>query len=142
MKLSKWTGRYVTIIRRNEERTYSARIEAWDYDRERLLLGPKPVYIPLEEILKIIPADPGPFRRGTAAGLAPRPHSVGYVMNSELQFDNAVQFRSPIMIWKGDRVLHYRSILSGHDAHSVTLRTGERLEKQDHRFVVRSIRGN
>ncbi|ANS75056.1 hypothetical protein AWM70_10945 [Paenibacillus yonginensis] len=142
MDLSKWIGRYAAITRLNDERTYSARIEAWDHEKERVLLGPKPVYIPLSEIVKIMPAEPGPFRRGTAAGLAARPHSVGYIMKENVQFDNAIQFRSPVMIWKGDRIVHYRTLISAHDEKEVTLRSGEKLSKLEHRFIVRVIRGN
>lgn len=142
MDFEKWLGRHVTVFRTNDERTYSARIDGWDPETGRLQLGPKPISILADEVLKIVPAEPGPFRRGPSAGIASRPHSVGYIMKEPLQFDNAVHFQSPVMIWKGDRLVHLHVALSAHNETEVELRSGERLSKRGHRFVVRSVHGN
>ncbi|WP_223066408.1 hypothetical protein [Paenibacillus caui] len=142
MEFEKWIGRHVTVFRINDDRTYSARVDGWDPEKGRLQLGPKPVYISADDILKIMPSEPGPFRRGPAAGVSAHPHSVGYVLNDSLQYENAILFRSPVTVWKGDRVIRYRAIIVAHDKVEVTLRSGEKLLKQEYCFVARSIRGN
>lgn len=142
MDFEKWLGRHVTVFRINDDRTYSARIDGWDPEEGRLQLGPKPISILSEEILKLVPAEPGPFRRGPSAGITASPHSVGYIMREPLQFDNAIQFHSPVMVWKDDRLVYYKAILASHKETEVVLRSGERLLKAEHCFVVRSVHGN
>ena len=142
MNLEHWVGRYVTVIRINDDRTYSARLDAWDCEQDRIVLGPKLLYIPIGEILKIVPSEPGPFRRGPSAGIQARIYSVGYIIREPIQYANAIHFHSPVMVWRGNQLLRYRTTIVSHTEDEVVLRTGERLSKQEHRFVVRSIRGN
>ncbi|AWB45238.1 hypothetical protein DCC85_14050 [Paenibacillus sp. CAA11] len=142
MKHERWIGRYVTIFRMDEDRIYTGRIDGWDHEKRRLQLGPKLMFIPLDDILKITVSEAGTHRRGPAAGVAARSHSVGYVMKDPIQFDNAIHFRSPVTVWAGDEVLRYRAVIVAHNSREVVLRTGEVLSKQEHEFVVRSVHGN
>lgn len=142
MEFEKWIGKYVIVYRINDDRTYPMRVEGWDDEQGRMLLGPRAVSLPAEEILKIVPQEPGHFRRGPSAGIPAAPHSVGYIMSRKIQFDNAIHFQSPVMVWKGSRLIHYRCYLGGHNETEVLLKSGDRLLKQDHLFVVRTMRGN
>ncbi|AJS57795.1 hypothetical protein [Paenibacillus sp. IHBB 10380] len=67
-------------------------------------------------------------------------HSVGYIMNTSLQFDNAIYFKSFVMIWNKDELFAYGVTLMAHDNETVTLSDDRILYKDQFQFVVRSLR--
>lgn len=142
MNYDRWIGRYVTILRVHEDKACSGRIDGWDLEKRRLVLGPKPTFISFEDILKITVTGERPYRWRASAGRTAGRHTVGYKMKDRIQFENAIHFHSPVTIWKGDQVVKLRAVIVSHNAQQVVLRTGEVLNKQEHCFVVRSVRGN
>lgn len=71
---------------------------------------------------------------------SPSLHSIGYIMNKALQFDNAIYFKSFVMIWNKDKLFAYGVTLTAHDNETVTLSDDRILYKDQFQFVVRSLR--
>lgn len=126
-----WIGRHVVIQRSDEAKsTVEGVLKDWDTAFERVILTPGDMAIPFRSIHRIRQVN-------SAAGL----HSIGYIISHNIQFDNAIYFSSSVMIWKGDQLVAGQAILTAHDEQMVTLSGGLRLRKDEHTFVVRSLRG-
>lgn len=144
LRYEDWIGQEVIVYCENQDDIYTGIIESWDAAANKLILGPRPIAVPLDDIIKI---QPGSRNRRYARKVMKTktdravPHSVGYVMKNQVQFDNAIYFKSPVTVWSGNNLLHFRTAIHHHNEHEVILVSGERLDKQKHLFVVRSIRG-
>lgn len=126
-----WIGRRVVVHRRDGAKLpVEGVLKIWDNVHEKVVIVPGDVVVPFHAIAKIERAD-----------LSPSLNSIGYKVNHSIQFDNAVYFRSNVMIWKGDSLVTAQAILTAHDTETVTLLSGMRLRKAEHKFVVRSLRG-
>ncbi|WP_054955066.1 hypothetical protein [Paenibacillus dakarensis] len=126
-----WVGRRVVVHRRDGARVaVEGVLKIWDNIHEKIVMVPGDIVVPFHAIVKIERAD-----------MSPSLNSIGYKMKHSIQFDNAVYFRSRVMIWKENSLLSAQSILTAHDAETVTLSNGVRLRKAEHNFVVRSLRG-
>lgn len=126
-----WIGRRVVVQRRDGGKAaMEGTLKAWDDIQERIVLAPGDIAVPFQAIAKI-----------EQANHSPALNSIGYMVNHSIQFDNAVYFRSSVMVWRGDTLAAYQAVLTAHDAETVTLSNGMRLRKDEHRFVVRSLRG-
>ncbi|MEK3731074.1 MULTISPECIES: hypothetical protein [Paenibacillus] len=126
-----WIGRHVVIQRTDHAMTtVEGVLKGWDTVQEKVILAPGDLAIPFRSIHRIRQAD-------SSAAL----HSIGYIISHNIQFDNAIYFGSSVMIWKGNRLVAGHAILTAHDEQTVTLSDGRRLLKDEHIFVVRSLRG-
>ncbi|MGM1050017.1 MAG: hypothetical protein ACQEXX_28340 [Bacillota bacterium] len=126
-----WIGRRVVIQRRDGTKVaVEGVLKTWDSVHEKLVIVPGDVVVPFHAIAKIERADRSPSL-----------NSIGYKINHSIQFDNAVYFSSHVMVWRGDSLAASQAILTAHDAETVTLSNGIRLRKDEHSFVVRSLRG-
>ncbi|MBP1999267.1 hypothetical protein J2Z69_000286 [Paenibacillus shirakamiensis] len=144
MRYEDWIGQDVIVYCQQQDDIYSGTIEGWDRAARRLLLGPRPMAIPIDDIIRIQPGSRG--RKNARRAIKSKTdkasaHSVGYVMKNHVQFDNAIYFKSPVTIWKGDKLLYFRTVIHVHTDQEVVLASGETLDKTNHVFVVRSIRG-
>ncbi|USB34546.1 hypothetical protein [Paenibacillus sp. YPG26] len=144
MRYEDWIGQEVIVYCQSQEDIYTGTIEAWDKAANKLILGPRSIAVPLDDIIKIQPGSRG--RRVARRVLKTKtekaaPHSVGYIMKNRVQFDNAIYFKSPVAVWRANKLLHYHTTIHQHNEHEVILITGEKYLKQNHMFVVRSIRG-
>ncbi|CAM3530290.1 MULTISPECIES: hypothetical protein [Paenibacillus] len=127
-----WIGRHVVIERLDGGRTtVEGILKGWDPVQEKAILGPDELAIPFRAIHRIMPKTAYPVL-----------NSIGYSVHHTIQFDNAVYFGSCVMVWRGDRLIHPKAVLASHDEETVTLTSGQRLRKDEHHFVVRSLRGN
>lgn len=126
-----WIGRRVVIRRREGGKAeLEGTLKVWDSKLERIILSPGDVTVPFQSIVSIEPMNEKPVL-----------NPIGYIIRHAIQFDNAVYFRSSVMVWKGDRLAAYRAVMTEHDSDTVTLDSGAKLRKDEHRFVVRSLRG-
>lgn len=135
MNIRKRNGRKVILCCEYRGNIYKGSIEGWDSHNRSILHGAKAEVIPLDHILNDKAEGAGASKAKGA------PHSVGYVMHDRIQFDTAVFFKSPVMVWQKDRLIYLHTTLSKHNDREVILATGETLIKEDYVFVVRSIRG-
>ncbi|GAB6929663.1 hypothetical protein JCM10914A_36460 [Paenibacillus sp. JCM 10914] len=127
-----WIGRHVVIQRTDGiKTTIEGVLKEWDPIQEKVVLGPGELVIPFRSILTIIP-------KSTQPSLNP----IGYVVNHTIQFDNAVYFGSSVMIWRDDQLVISSAVLVSHDEATVTLSNGLILRKDQHDFIVRSLRGH
>lgn len=127
-----WIGRHVVIQRLDGAKSMvEGVLKGWDPVQEKVILGPGELVIPFRSIHRIMPRNAYPAL-----------NSIGYVVNHTIQFDNAVYFGSSVMIWRGNRLVSSQAILTSHDEDTVTLSNGMILRKDEHYFVVRSLRGN
>ncbi|MFP4978730.1 hypothetical protein ACE6ED_25210 [Paenibacillus sp. CN-4] len=110
-------------------------LRKWDVSMGRAIIGHHETAVPFRRIA-MIRALPSRER-----ALPPVLHSVGYVMRSRIQFDNAIYFKSAVTVWKGDRLIALNTVIVAHTKGSVTLEDGRTLPKSQHTFVVRSLRG-
>lgn len=67
-------------------------------------------------------------------------HSVGYNLITDIQFDNAIYFKSFVMVWHKDVLMAYGARITGHDTELVTLSDESIWEKEQFQFIVRSLR--
>ena len=126
-----WIGRRVVVQRRDGAKVaVEGVLKIWDQVQEKMVIVPGDVVVPFHAIAKVERAD-----------LSPSLNCIGYKISHSIQFDNAVYFRSNVMVWKGDFLEASQAILTAHDAETVTLANGVRLRKDEHSFVVRSLRG-
>ncbi|QCT02297.1 hypothetical protein E6C60_1581 [Paenibacillus algicola] len=124
-------GRRIAVQQRDKDKTLTEGVlKSWDTVQERMILSPGEVSIPFHLVAKVEPSDHAPALNG-----------IGYIIQHSIQFDNAVYFRSSVMVWKGDTLTAYQETLTAHDRDTVTLSNGLRLRKDEHCFVVRSLRG-
>lgn len=127
-----WIGRHVVIERTDGGRsTVEGVLKVWDPVQERAILGPGDLVIPFRSIRRMMPKNAYPAL-----------NSIGYTVRHTIQFDNAVYFGSSVMVWRGNQLIHPMAVLASHDEETVTLTSGQRLRKEEHHFVVRSLRGN
>ncbi|MEY8746651.1 hypothetical protein AB9M62_46615 [Bacillales bacterium AN1005] len=68
-------------------------------------------------------------------------HKVGYVMKKAIQFDNAIYFKSEVMIWRRAKIVALSTTILRHDEDQVEIADGRFLRKDKYMFVVRSRRG-
>jgi hypothetical protein len=138
--MRQWKGRQVILYHGNNGHTQKVRgtIEKWDDTHKCVILGPKMLSIPFENITYITMLPPGRERRSRQPA---KLNSIGYVMSVPLQFDNAILFQSAVTVWKEDQLIAYNSKLASHTDYDVVLDDGQTLSKEDHLFVVRSLRG-
>lgn len=144
MRYEDWIGQEVIVYCQNQDDIYTGTIEGWDEAANKLLLGPRSISVPLDDIIRIQPGSRGKrFARRVMKTKTEKaaPHSVGYIMKNRVQFDNAIYFKSPVTVWRDNQLLHYRTAIHQHNEHEVILITGEKYSKHNHMFVVRSIRG-
>lgn len=144
MRYEDWIGQEVIVYCQDQDDIYTGTIEGWDRAANKLLLGPRSIAVPIEDIIKIQPGSRGKrFARKVMKTRTVKagPHSVGYIMKNRVQFDNAVYFKSPVAVWRDNQLLHYQTAIQYHNEHEVMLITGEKYSKLSHTFVVRSIRG-
>lgn len=129
--LKHWVGRHVLVHRRDGAKvTVEGVLKIWDNTQERVVIVPGDVVVPFHAIARIERAD-----------MTPSLNCIGYTIKHVIQFDNAIYFRSKVMIWRGDSLVATQAILTAHDSETVTLSSGERYLKANHSFVVRSLRG-
>ncbi|MGW8825724.1 hypothetical protein ACWGNU_26775 [Paenibacillus lautus] len=127
-----WIGRHVVIQRLDGAKsTVEGVLKGWDPVQEKVILGPGELIIPFRAIHRIMPRNSYPAL-----------NSIGYVVSHTIQFDNAVYFGSCVMVWRGNQLVSSQAILTSHDEDTVTLSNGMILRKDEHDFVVRSLRGN
>ncbi|MXO80999.1 hypothetical protein GRP75_25105 [Paenibacillus sp. OT2-17] len=138
--MRQWKGRQVILYHGNNGHTQKVRgtLEKWDDIRKCVILGPKMLAIPFENITHITMLPPGRERRCRHPA---KLNAIGYVMSVPLQFDNAIHFQSAVTIWREDQLIAYNVKLVSHSAHDVILEDGQTLSKEEHLFVVRSLRG-
>ncbi|WP_226001958.1 hypothetical protein [Paenibacillus sp. BJ-4] len=138
--MRQWKGRQVILYYGNNGHTQKVRgtLEKWDDTRKCVILGPKMLAIPFENIAYISMLPPGRERRIRHPA---KLNSFGYVMSVPLQFDNAIHFQSAVSVWKDDQLIAYNIRLVSHTDHDVMLEDGQTLSKKGHLFVVRSLRG-
>ncbi|NMO94733.1 hypothetical protein [Paenibacillus lemnae] len=126
-----WVGRHVAVLRRDSAGTVTeGTLKAWDTAQEKIVLSPGDITIPFHLVAKVEQLDHTPALNG-----------IGYRVKHSMQFDNAVYFRSSVMVWKEDTLAAYQGVMTAHDQDTVTLSTGQCLRKDEHQFVVRSLRG-
>lgn len=126
-----WVGRRVVVQRRDGAKvTVEGVLKIWDNVQEKIVIVPGDVVVPFHAISKIERSD-----------MSPSLNSIGYKINHSIQFDNAVYFGSHVMVWRGNSLAASQAILRAHDAETVTLSNGTCLRKDEHNFVVRSLRG-
>lgn len=126
-----WIGRHVVIQRLDGARsTVEGVLKGWDPIQEKVTLGPSELVIPFRSIHRIMTKNSYPAW-----------NAIGYVVKHTIQFDNAVYFGSCVMVWRGDNLVASQAVLTAHDKHTVTLSNGMILRKDEHEFVVRSLRG-
>lgn len=127
-----WIGRHVVIQRLDGARsTVEGVLKGWDPIQEKVTLGPGELVIPFGSIHRIMQRNTYPVW-----------NAIGYVVKHTIQFDNAVYFGSCVMVWKGDNLVASQAVLTAHDKNTVTLSNGMILRKDEHEFVVRSLRGH
>lgn len=130
-----WIGRRVTIYCNDNLHTrVKGTLRKWDDVNERLTIGPHDLILPFSDVCTIQLLSDGK----SAPAAAPNP--VGYIMRDTGQFDNAVYFRSPVMIWIKDRLAAHRATIQSHDAKTVTLSDGRTFRKAECTCVVRSMK--
>ncbi|MGG3282721.1 hypothetical protein [Paenibacillus solani] len=126
-----WIGRHVVIQRLDGARsTVEGVLKGWDPIQEKVTLGPGELVIPFGSIHRIMQRNTYPVW-----------NAIGYVVKHTIQFDNAVYFGSCVMVWRGDNLVASQAVLTAHDKNTVTLSNGMILRKDEHEFVVRSLRG-
>ncbi|ALP38465.1 hypothetical protein ASL14_22075 [Paenibacillus sp. IHB B 3084] len=138
--MRQWKGRQVILYYGNNGHTQKVRgtIEKWDDTHKCVILGPKMLSIPFENITYITMLPPGRERRSRHPA---KLNSIGYVMSVPVQFDNAILFQSAVTVWKEDQLIAYNTKLTSHTDYDVVLDDGQTLSKEGHLFVVRSLRG-
>ncbi|WP_431087933.1 hypothetical protein [Paenibacillus sp. 8b26] len=138
--MRQWKGRQVILYHGNNGHTQKVRgtIEKWDDTHKCVILGPKMLSIPFENITYISMLPPGRERRSRHPA---KLNTVGYVMSVPVQFDNAILFQSAVTVWKEDQLIAYNAKLTSHTDYDVVLDDGQILSKEGHLFVVRSLRG-
>ncbi|MET3210835.1 UNVERIFIED_CONTAM: hypothetical protein ABIC26_003796 [Paenibacillus sp. PvR008] len=138
--MRQWKGCQVILYHGNNGHTQKVRgtIEKWDDTHKCVILGPKMLSIPFENITYISMFPPGRERRSRHPA---KLNSIGYVMSVPLQFDNAILFQSAVTVWKEDQLIAYNAKLTSHTDYDVVLDDGQTLSKESHLFVVRSLRG-
>lgn len=62
-------------------------------------------------------------------------------MKKAVQFENAIYFKSQVMIWRRAKIVALSTTIIRHDDDQVELADGRILRKDKHMFVVRSRRG-
>lgn len=134
-----WIGRHVIVSCGPEgKRKLRGTLEHINYSQQSVVLAPRMLQIPFQDILTIQAA---PLLKERRLPSVAAPHVVGYIMKESLQFDNAIYFQSVVTIWDGDRILAYACRLRSHGPNEVVLQDGRRLDKRRYTFVVRSLRG-
>ncbi|MEK5060296.1 hypothetical protein BK126_14115 [Paenibacillus sp. FSL H7-0326] len=136
-----WVGQRVLVERAGGRKDpVQGILLKWDADAEIIVVGAKRVKIPFSQIVRIhrLPEDAyGKGKKRARSSI----HTVGYVMRQSIQFDNAIYFKSAVTVWKGVKLISYRTTISSHDDHNVVLEDGTVLDKELYTFVVRSRRG-
>lgn len=110
----------------------------WDEEAECVRIGPKRIKVSFDNIAMIrpLPEESLPLKKARSDL-----HKVGYVMKKALQFDNAIYFKSRVMIWHRTKIVAYSTTILRHDEDQVVIADGRKLRKDKHLFVVRSRRG-
>lgn len=134
-----WIGRQVVI--HLEENSYfhiKGTLRKWDDSGFCIVKGLHEKKIYFQEIRKIelagsIDSNHKELERSLL-------HSVGYMLTTNIQFDNAIYFNSFIMVWNKDQLITYGTKITAHDKEYVTLIDGTTLRKDQFQFVVRSLR--
>lgn len=136
-----WVGQRVLVERTGERKDpVQGILLKWDVNAEMIVIGAKKVKIPFSQIVRIhsLPEDAyGKGKKKARSGL----HPVGYVMRQSIQFDNAIYFKSAVTVWKGAKLISYRTTIKSHNKESVWLEDGTMLEKDLYTFVVKSRHG-
>lgn len=138
--MHQWKGRQVILYHDNKGHTQKVRgtLVKWDDTRKYVILGPKMLAVPFENIAYITMLSLGRERKSRHPA---KLNSIGYVMSVSLQFDNAIHFQSAVTVWKDDKLIACNIKLVSHTDHDVVLEDGQTLSKEGHLFVVRSLRG-
>lgn len=134
-----WIGRQVVIyLERNSYFQIKGILRKWDSSGFCIVKGLNEKKIYFQEISKIELANAiDPYQKELERSLL---HSVGYMLTSDIQFDNAIYFKSFIMVWNKDQLMTYGTKITAHDKEYVTLIDGTALKKDQFQFVVRSLR--
>lgn len=110
----------------------------WDEEAECVRIGPKRIKVSFDNIAMIrpLPDESLPLKKARS-----EVHKIGYVMKKAVQFENAIYFKSQIMIWRRAKIVALCTTIVRHDEDQVELEDGRLLRKDKHMFVVRSRRG-
>ncbi|CAH1208790.1 hypothetical protein [Paenibacillus sp. JJ-223] len=134
-----WEGRKVAVYRASGIREpLKGTLVEWDEEAECVRIGPKRIKVSFDNIAMIrpLPEESLPLKKARSDV-----HKVGYVMKKALQFDNAIYFKSRVMIWHRAKIVAYSTTILRHDEDQVVIADGRKLRKDKHLFVVRSRRG-
>jgi hypothetical protein len=137
--LRHWIGRKVAVYRATGIREpLKGTLVEWDEEAECVRIGPKRIKVSFDNIAMIrpLPEESLPLKKARS-----EVHKVGYVMKKAIQFENAIYFKSQVMIWRRAKIVALSTTILRHDEDQVELADGRVLRKDKHMFVVRSRRG-
>ncbi|WP_379131773.1 hypothetical protein [Paenibacillus sp. sgz500958] len=131
-----WVGRPVILYCGEPPyRTMKGVLRKWDTVLGRAVIGHQEIAVPFRDIALIKALTP------KERAFPPVLHSVGYIMRERRQFDNAIYFKSAVTVWRGEKLIALHTTIIAHTKGAVTLADGQNLQKGNHIFVVRSLRG-
>lgn len=133
-----WIGRQVVIyLEQNSYSHIKGTLRKWDSSGFCIVKGLNEKKIYFQDISKI-QLSPTDLTDEDSERLLL--HSVGYNLITDIQFDNAIYFKSFVMVWHKDVLMAYGARITGHDTELVTLSDESIWEKEQFQFIVRSLR--